>query len=149
LVIFLVFLVLIVLSILTLQKLSSPQAIENNLTDAQRKQRKKRIGSAVRMVLYSLLLHCFCCFPYNVFQLLRSSFHLLQWDHIDWYNSCYDLKSLSYMIVYFLPILNCSLSPGVYFVCLSDFRQAAKSVMCKEVTKNNSNSTSTTVETKL
>lgn len=54
------FLLLLILSLFTLRMLSRPQAIEESLSEEQRKRRRERIGSAVKMVLYSLLLFS-CC----------------------------------------------------------------------------------------
>jgi len=134
----LILLVLLVLSILTLRRLSSPQAIEDNLSDAQRRLRRKRIGSAVKMVLYSVILYCCCLFPFLVFIL-----HVLLpslWPSIlkERQNSCLDYESFGYLTLNLLPLLNCSLSPCVYFVCLADFRQAAKAVLCRGRNRNNS-----------
>jgi len=124
------FLILLLLSILTLRRLSSPHVIEDNLSEAQRKQRRKRIGSAIKMVLYSLMLYCCCFSPLLFYYFLLSLSKMSSLTIIDW-SACYDWDSLFFVIYLFLPILNCSLSPYIYFICLSDFRQAAKAVLCK------------------
>lgn len=132
------FVVLFVLSIFTLRRLSSTQAIENNISEVQRKQRRQRIGSAVRMVLFSLLLYCFCYMPFFICQVFFAvgfvfppAFKLLNLD------GCIDWNSLYYITAFFLPVINSSLSPCVYFVCLSDFRQAANRLLCREDNNNN------------
>jgi len=126
-----VFLILLLLSISTLRRLSSPHAIEDNLSEAQRKQRRKRNDSAIKMVLYSLLLYCCCFSPGLLIALLSSLSKMSSLTILDW-RACYDWDSLYFVVVLFLPILNSSLSPYIYFICLSDFRQAAKAaVLCK------------------
>ena len=57
---------IVVLSILTLRKISRPQAIEDSLSEVQRQQRRKRIRSAVKVVLYSCLLFCGCYLPFAI-----------------------------------------------------------------------------------
>lgn len=137
----LLFLVLLVLSIRTLQRLSDPQAIEGHLSEAHRKLRRRRISSAVRVVLISLLLYSCCYLPHFIFQLVVSLTTLSpSIPEINWLSICLDLSSMVYMIQLFLPVANSSFSPCVYFVYLSDFRQAGKAVLCRESVTNDCDS---------
>ena len=64
------FLTMLVINTITLRRLSHRQAIEESISDEQRKLRRKRTSSAVRMVLYSLLLYCCCLSPYLIYSLV-------------------------------------------------------------------------------
>lgn len=118
------FSILLLLSILTLRMISFSQANENNLPEVIREKRKKRIRNAVGLVLYSLFLYAFCYLPLIIFRFYYSLTHLLA-PSID---LCIDWKLLDFIIAYLLPLFNSSFSPCVYFICLSDFRRAAKGV---------------------
>jgi len=120
---------MLIINILTLRRLSSRQAIEDSLSEEQRKLRRQRMGSAVKMVLYSIILYCCCFFPAIIYD-LQNSINLLipSWASFLSYG-CIDVSSLLFMIEFFLPIVNSSLSPCIYFVCLPDFRDAAKTFL--------------------
>ena len=121
------FLSILVLSILTLRRISKPQAVENSLSEVQRQQWRKRIRNAVKLVLYSILLF-FCCYTPFVFSLVFGRFFI---------QYCIDWSMLFFFTWYFLPLVNSCLSPLIYCVCLSDFREAARRLLCgKSVSTN-------------
>jgi len=65
------------LSIVTLRRLSKPQAIQANLPEIQREQRRQRMASAVRMVLCSLLVYSVCYLPVIILNVLVTVLELL------------------------------------------------------------------------
>ena len=112
---------MIVLNILTLRRISKPQAIENSLSEQQRQQRRNRIKSAVKMVLYSLLVYTCCYLPgfLSVFVNVVGG------------TICTTMAiRLTFVFYYFLPLINSCLSPVIYCTCLCDFREAAKNLLC-------------------
>ena len=109
-----------VLSILTLRRISKTQAIENSLSEIQRQQRRRRIINAVKVVLYSLLVYTCCSLPFLI--------GLLLWFLV---NYCIDWSTLFFFAWSFLPLVNSFVSPAIYCVCLSDFREAARGQLRK------------------
>ena len=122
------------LSIVTLRRLSKPQAIQANLSEEQREQRRKRMVNALRMVLCSLLLYSCCYLPLFIYVLLRTLPYYLPNAKIIDYSTCMDWSTFGFMTHSLLPHINSCLSPCVYFVFLTDFRGAAKRLLCR---KNN------------
>lgn len=125
------FIVIFVLSILTIRKLSETRSFQANFNEAQQKLRVKRIRSAVNMVLFSLLVSCSCWLPYFIYSFL---FYLevVTGKKTLGTSLCIDWSSLHFIIVYFLPIINSSISPAIYIVFLSDFRDASKKFLCRK-----------------
>lgn len=134
----LMFLLLVSLSIVTLRRLSNPRAIEDNLSDVQRNLRRQRMRSAVKMVLFSVLLYCFCYLPLLVIRILFKvpvmyvAYFLFKRPFTD--DCSVDFRVIIWFAQFFFPILNSSLSPCVYFAFLSDFREAAKTLLCRRNT---------------
>ncbi|KXJ08943.1 Somatostatin receptor type 5 [Exaiptasia diaphana] len=112
---------IVLLSVTILRRISRPQAIEDSLSEVQRQQRKKRTRNAVKMVLYSLLLYSCCYVPFVIGHVIALSV-----------NPCAEYKwpAVFFLAWYILPIGNSFLSPVIYCVCLSDFREAAKRLLC-------------------
>ena len=131
------FLTMLVINTITLRRLSHRQAIEDSISDEQRKLRRKRTSSAVRMVLYSLLLYSCCFSPLLIYGFI-GFLRIVSSSVTNFTNTnCIDHASMNFVIGYFLPIVNSSVSPCVYFVCLSDFTEAAKSLLCRSNVVNN------------
>lgn len=135
--------VMVFLNILTLRRLANPLAIEDSISVAQRQRRRKRMTSAIKMVLYSLLLHSLCYIPDYSMNILFLGFrytsyysdeHTLILHMISYvFSKCIDWPTLYFFCFYFLPLVNSSLSPLIYFVCLSDFREAARKLLCGKI----------------
>ena len=110
-----------ILGILTSVRLSKMTEIQANIPDAQRRLRKKRMVSAVRMVLCSLLLYS-CCYLPDLVQDISSV-----GKNPKKFKTCSD-EIMMYMLS-FPKIINSCLSPCIYLVFLSDFREAAVKVL--------------------
>lgn len=118
----LILITIAVLSILTLRSLSTSRAIVADLCDAHKKLRNRRMASATRMVLCSLLLYSCCYIPsfsLDVFIIL----HHYRITYLT--RTCIDWKNLVF-VTDFLLIVNSCFSPFVYIIFLKDFREAAK-----------------------
>lgn len=135
-------LLLSILSFLTLRRLSCPQAIDSNLSQLQRNLRRQRIRSAVKMVLYSLLLYFCCYFPTYAFHLVKAIFYLFSTTVLP-DDVCIDWRSFVFVIGALLPVVNSCFSPLVYLFCLPDFRQAAKTLLCRARIPDNFDSIAT------
>lgn len=113
---------IIILSALILRKLSHRNEIEASLSEAQRKARAKRISGAIKMVLSSLLLYTLCYVPVSIWSFIISfSVNAFR---------CYEFYILDFLLV-FLPLVNSCFSPGIYLIFLGDFREAAKTLVCR------------------
>ena len=129
-------LVIFSLSIATIRSLSRSQSIDVHVNQEQRTMRNKRTKSAVWMVLSSLCLFIVCWLPYYVTQLLYCIFYYLYRFHHSKVN-VYEMidfmeeLGLHYAINRFLPLVNSAFSPCIYIIFLSDFREAAKKVLCR------------------
>jgi len=133
------FCIIFSLSILTLRRLLKPQAIEASLAEAQRQARRKRITAAVRMVLCSLLLYSCCWLPYIIYYFLWTlSFTLEKAHSLYVIPICIDWSTLIFILSNILPLVNSCFSPCIYIVFLSDFREAAKRLVCTCRTTNRS-----------
>ncbi|XP_020906338.1 mu-type opioid receptor-like [Exaiptasia diaphana] len=109
-----------IISVVTSVRLSNSNAIQENLSDEQRRRRARRIMSAVRMVLCSLLVYSICYLPDFVEDSIKSI------DPSITYGLSEECKDLQFFLMHILKVLNSSLSPLIYLVFLQDFRRAAK-----------------------
>ncbi|XP_020903260.1 melanocortin receptor 5-like [Exaiptasia diaphana] len=116
-------LAMVVVCILTLRKLSKVSAIESSISYYQRLKRKKRIRGAVNMVLYSLLLSSSWFIPTYTLAILMNFTRLFATYCIDW-------RTIQFLAFEFFPILNICLNPCIYCACLTDFRKAARRLLC-------------------
>lgn len=123
------FVSIFLLSVLTWRKLSKPNEISCSLSELQRKSRAKRMAGAVRMVLCSIFLYC-CCYLPLIF--LQISELLLAFNGISIFGGiCIDQALFEHVGREILPLFNSCLSPFIYIIFLSDFRSAAKRILCK------------------
>ena len=111
--------IMVLLSFLTLRRLSKAQPIEESLSELQRQQRRKRIRNSVKMVLYSLLLYSCGFLPFAIAHVIDCQC-----------SNCRDLPTLFFFTWYFPPLFSFCLSPCIYCICLSDFREAARRLLC-------------------
>ena len=116
-----------ILGILTSVRLSKMTEIQANIPDAQRRLRKKRMVSAVRMVLCSLLLYSCCYLPDFVEDFLEG----VLWHEKSNGTSCNN--EIVHFMLHLPKIINSCLSPFIYMVFLSDFREAAVNVFTKRL----------------
>lgn len=120
-----------VLNFIALRRLSNQQEIQNSIPEAQRQARKKRTSNALKMVLSSLLLYTCCYLPHDV-----------AWMSM---NIKEEIESSNYIIKFFFfvlfPMVNSCFSPLIYMAFMSDFREAAKRLMCKRSRRNDGAST--------
>ena len=125
--------VTVVLSIITIRRLSRPQAIQAHLSQQQVNLRRRRTQAAAKMVLLSVLLYTCCWLPTFVDHIFSVIGTLTQRDvksiYIDW-------VSFHFIVNSFLPAANSLFSPLIYLICLPDFRQAAKKVLCRRNIQN-------------
>ena len=129
---------ILLLSILTSVRLRQSQAIQANLPDVERQARAKRTANAVRMVLCSLLLYSCCYLPFILNGIVGAlSFHGL--ITIDYSLCTTDWSTIWFIIGYLLLLVNSCLSPCIYIVFLTDFREAAKKLLCEKPTNRNNN----------
>ncbi|KXJ14978.1 hypothetical protein AC249_AIPGENE14472 [Exaiptasia diaphana] len=117
---------------LTIRRLNKLQGIQNHLSEGQRNIRARRTQSAVRIVLASVLLYACSWFPNLVLYVVRLTNAIF--PSADIMNSllCIDWRSLYFIITQFLPLVNSCFSPCIYVIFLSDFRDAAKKILCQK-----------------
>jgi len=119
--------IILTLSIITIRRLSNHQAIHDHMSEEQRNTRKKRIRLSVMMVIASALLYACCWWPLLVrLGLLDLESHFPQAIYI---TECFRV-SVHFILTYFLPAVNSCFSPFIYIIFLSDFKEAAKRVLC-------------------
>ncbi|XP_020903259.1 melanocortin receptor 4-like [Exaiptasia diaphana] len=119
----LLYILMVLLSILTLRSLTVVQPIESSLSEEQRLHRRKRIRGTVKMVLYSLLLFTCCYAPNHIFATLQD-FKLVDGNY------CIDRRTFRFITWSVFPLVNALFSPCIYCVCLTDFRDGARKMLC-------------------
>lgn len=134
------FLSILILSSLTLHTLSRLQNVGNQLYNPEaRPVGLKRIRDAVRMVQCNLLLYSICFLPYiclNTLSTLNGLELIGDFEN----DFCIDWPMVYFIISSMLPVINCSLSPFVYFLCLPQFREAVYRVLwCRNRQSANQN----------
>lgn len=125
-----------VFSILAIKRLSRTQAIHAHLNQEQQKVRARQTQAAVRMVLASLLLYALCLFPLSVFTFLNQIHRIrIVFRKGPIFPPCMDWSAVVFIIYRCFPLLNSCFSPCIYIVFLSDFRGAAKKVLCRKTNR--------------
>lgn len=121
---------ILMFNIMTIRRLSKGREIQTHLNGEQQRRRARRSRSAVSMVLASTLLSVCCWFPSYCFDFvfyLPQAFSL-EIQIVDM-KTCIDWDALIFLLTFF-SILNSFSSPFIYIIFLSDFREAAKRVLC-------------------
>lgn len=126
-ILFIAFCGIVILTLVTLRRLSHRQEIEANIPEAQRKTRAKRISAALKMVLSSLFLYSFCYSPFFVWDLVKVFGKSAVGENL---LHCYDFYIFGFLIG-FLPLVNSCFGPFIHLIFLSDFRDAAKIIICR------------------
>lgn len=127
------FMFIFVFSVLTIRRLSKSTEILSYLSEVRKCIRVRRIRAAVTMVLASLILYMLCWLPVFLLSIVYWFQTLILKDKslID-YSRCIDWKSIIFVVIFFLPVLNSCLSPAVYIKFLSDYRKAARKAFCRK-----------------
>ncbi|XP_028519146.1 C3a anaphylatoxin chemotactic receptor-like [Exaiptasia diaphana] len=122
--------IIFVLSIITIRRLSQPHAIQAHLNQQRRNAQRRQMQRAMRMVLVSVLLYT-CCWTPSLIIHVMFSLEQLSIQVAEIVNACIDWDSLEFIFDYILPFVNSCFSPLICIICLPDFRQAAKHVLCR------------------
>lgn len=125
----------ITLSGVTLKRLARQKAIEDSLPEVQRQARAKRMASAIKMVIASLLLFT-CCYTLFISFLTFKMF--CPTDEYTDHSRCTTAYVFEIVEV-FLPLVNSCFSPVIYLVFLSDFREAAKGLVYRRIYPRDTN----------
>jgi len=119
------FFLIIGINVVTLRSISKTRDIHAHLSEAQRQIRSKRTKKVVAMILCSVFLCILCYLPFSMLSFIIASFNEVYLDC-----SISKVEKTISVITNFLPLLNYCLSPCIYIIFLSDFKEAAKRLVC-------------------
>jgi len=118
-----VYCIILLFGTVTLRRLLHQQGIRDSLSDVQRQARAKRMANAMKMVFCSLFLFSACYVPFGCWHFYKTFAKDVPY--------CYGSYVFEFLEA-LLPLVNSCLSPAIYFLFLSDFREAAKRLLCNK-----------------
>lgn len=122
-----VFCIILASTFVTLRRLAQPQPVRNSLSETQRRVRTRQTKNVVKLILCSLLIYSVCYIPFFTFDVIK----LRVARSVERVCFKYNFPLDKLVLECFLPLIHSLLSPFVYVMFLSDFREAAKTLVRK------------------